>query len=202
MLAVFLAGLVLTVVAFRAIRRRTRRWKIEYDAVGWELTRAQRKLHPGRARFERLAIRILIWVPSLLAFVVLFFFQVASHLICPGAQTLGPYRLKIPWTLAILPVPELPTHSFVLTFAIVGTHGGFGVTPFWRGQILSSEMGFGSRRADSGSSGPQARYEEERRAEATRVLRKEFQLSGVTLMCWQYLPSHRWRTRSAGSGLW
>lgn len=201
-LAAFLAGLVLTVVAFCAIRRRSRPWKIEYDAIGWELTRAERKLHPNRARLKRLAIRILVWVPSLLAFVVLFFFPTASHLIRPGSQTLGPYRLYIPWTLAIMPMPGLPAHSSVMVWAIVDSRGGFGVTPFWRGEIFSSEMGFGSLKTDPDGSASQARYEEEKRARATQLRRKEFQLGRVALTCWQYLPTPRLPNRSAGSGLW
>lgn len=147
-LAILFAGLVLTVVAFWAIRRRTRPWKTEYDAVGWELTQAERKLHPSRARLRRLAMRILVWAPSLLAFVVLFFFPAASHVIRPGTQTVGPYRLYIPWTIAIVPVPEVPADSFILAFALVGSDGGFGVTPVWRGEVFSSEMGFGSLKAD------------------------------------------------------
>ena len=200
--ALFLGGLVLTIVAFRAVRRRTRPWKIDYDAVGWELTRAERKLHPRRARVQRLATRVLVWAPSLLAFVVLFFFPAASHLIRPGTQTLGPYRLYIPWTLAILPAPQVPDARFIWTGAMVGSHGGFGVTAFWRREIFSSIMGFGSRKADPDNSVLEAKYAEQRRAEATQLLRKEFQLSGVELICWQYLSTYRGRMRIAGSGLW
>src|SRR5438270_5048114 len=73
---VFFAGLSIAILVFVVIRRKTRRWKIEYDAIGWALTRTERKLHPTRARNKRIAVRIIIWAPSVIAALVLLFFPV------------------------------------------------------------------------------------------------------------------------------
>src|SRR5580693_8860807 len=43
-------GSLLTIAGFVLLRRKTRPWKIQYDAVGWGLARVERKLHPTRAK--------------------------------------------------------------------------------------------------------------------------------------------------------
>src|SRR5580658_6277135 len=60
-------GILLAIVGFIAVRGKTRKWKIEYDAVGWTLAQAEGKLHPTLARRKRIARRILVWAPSLIA---------------------------------------------------------------------------------------------------------------------------------------
>ena len=61
--SIFWLGLLITMAGFFVFRRKTWPWKIRYDAVGWELERAKRKLHPTRAQYKRTARRILIWLP-------------------------------------------------------------------------------------------------------------------------------------------
>jgi hypothetical protein len=187
--ALFPAGLFLTMVAFSAVRRKTRPWKIRYDAAGWQLDQIERRLHPVRARSKRIAVRIFVWIPSLIAAGVLFFFPAASHLVRPSPQALGPYRLSIPWTLAIVPMPKVSNGSFVTAFALTGSNGDSAVTPFWEATIFSSEMDFGSAPAGPVMPAWMAKYEEQEHTRASWLLRKEFQLSGVALTCWQYMPS-------------
>jgi hypothetical protein len=189
-------GILLAIVGFIAVRGKTRKWKIEYDAVGWTLAQAEGKLHPTLARRKRIARRVLIWMPSLIAAGVLFFYPEAFHLVHPGSQKLGPYRVSIPWTLAIMPVPGVPADSVVTALALLGSDGNLYWTPFWRRELFSSEMSFESRKSDADDLAYRLQYAKRMHAEGTQVLRKEFRLSDVGLTCWQYsLPDRRplWR---------
>ena len=98
----FVCGLLLTAAAFLVFLRKNRAWKFQYDVVGWEISRAHRKLRPRCAQYKRMVRRTLVWAPSALAALVLFFFPVASHLLHPGSQYLRHYHVPIPWTVTVL----------------------------------------------------------------------------------------------------
>jgi len=121
--AAFCSGLLATVAGFVALRHKTRPWKIEYDAVGWAARRAERKLHPIRSKYKRIAGRTLLCVPSAVALLVLLFLPVASHMMHPGPRYLGHYRVSIPWTLTAMSVPGVPADDFVIAFALIGSDG-------------------------------------------------------------------------------
>jgi hypothetical protein len=76
-----LAGLFLTAGALLILRRKTWR-EVEYDTSAWLRSQAEWKSHPTRTRYKRIAARILDWVPSAIAALVLLFFPVANP---PGA---------------------------------------------------------------------------------------------------------------------
>ena len=198
--AVLDAGVVLTIVGFVLLRRRTRPWKLEYDAVGWALTQTERKQHPTRARYKRVVSRILVWTPSVIATTVLLFFPAASHLIRTGPQNLSHYRVSIPWTLAVIPVPGVSSGNFVAAFTLIGSTGKFGLTPLWKGEVFSSEMGFGSLLRGDDDSEFDNRMTELRHVGATQLIRRDFRLSDVPLTCSQYLPPHDWPFRRRGIG--
>jgi len=184
-------GLVLTVVGFRALRRKNRPWKIEYEADRWELERADRNLHPVRARYKRIAKRVLVCMPSLAAAVVLFYFPVATHVVHPGSHHLRYYRVPIPWNVAILTPPVLqPAHGFVWALASNPTKGGFGVIQFWDRAKMSSAMEFISINPDADPILFNTWFSGSRTPLADQKYRREFQLSGVELICWQYQYSH------------
>src|SRR5579872_7111512 len=190
--ALFLAGLLLTVVGFWAVRRKTRRWKIQYDAVGWALSRAETKIHPTLARRKRIAKRLFVWMPSVIAAAVLFFYPAAFHFLRPSSQNLGPYRVAIPWALAIM--PGIGTHGDqIIAFAPLGSHGNFGWMPFWRREPFSSAMIFISGKSYADNSEYRVQYAKEMHAEGTQVVLKGISLGGVGLTCWQYKVSDRWR---------
>lgn len=199
------AGVALTIVGLVLLRRRTRPWKIEYDAVGWALTQTERKLHPTRSKYKRIVSRILVSMPCVIAATVLLFFPAASHLIRPGSQYLAHYRVSIPWSLMVTAVPGVPSDNFVTAFTLIGSHGKFGLTPFWKRELFSSEMGFGSQQRGADSSEFDNRITELRHVGATQFLRRDFQLGDVALACSQYVPPHDWpfRRQSIGSpSLW
>lgn len=201
--AVLDAGVVLTIVGFVLLRRRTRPWKLEYDAVGWALTQTERKLHPTRTKYKRITKRILVWVPSAIAAGVLFFLPVATHLVHPRRHFLKYYRVPIPWNVAVFSPPG--AYSYVLAFASSSRKGRFGVTPFWDSKQLSSEMHFGSVNPDAGTFEFNARYTALRRTGAAQELRKEFRLGDVAFTCWQYVHPYRYATRvgpSSTEPLW
>jgi hypothetical protein len=203
--AVLYSGWLLTIVGFVALRRKTRPWKIEYDAVGWALSKSERKLHPTFSRYKRVVSRILVWMPSVIATTVLLFLPIASHLIRPGSQYLTHYRVSIPWTLMVSPVPGVSSDSFVAAFTLIGSNGKLGLTPFWQGEVFSSEMGFGSNLHVVDASESSNRITERRHVGVTQLSRRGFRLGDLALTCWQYLPPEDWRygRRSTGSAaLW
>ena len=52
---VFYSGVLLTTGALFVVRQKTRAWKIRYDAVGYQRSQTERKLHPIRFRGKRIA---------------------------------------------------------------------------------------------------------------------------------------------------
>jgi hypothetical protein len=201
----FICGLSLTAIALLQLRRKTCRERSEHDLVGWKRSQAQRKLHPTRTKYKRVAARILIWAPSAIAALVLFFFPVASHLLHPSSRYLAHYYVRIPWTYAVIPSEGWRTnlahilipsrraeYNWFLVVVNSSGRGRFGMTPFlvwpfWNTLQPISEITFESdpNAAVLGSETVKARSES-----ATQV--REFRLGGVELTCWQY----RWTYRS------
>jgi hypothetical protein len=183
----FYFGLFLTLVEFFRLRRRTRPWKIKYDAVGFEIGQAERRMHPSRARFKRIVGRTLLWLPSAIAVFVLFFFPVATHAFHPRSQYLTHYRIPIPWTFTVLPGPGL---EWVCALFNDRDNGRFGLTHFWAAGELSSQMIFQSIDPRADTFEFNHKMNELHRGGAAQVLRRDFQLDDVALTCWQFLPRH------------
>jgi len=142
-LLAFVFGLLLSTKGLLLFRRKTRPWKIAYDAIGWELSRAERKLHPSRARYKRMVRRTLVCVPSAIAALVLFFFPAASHILNPQWHYLKRYRVPIPWTVTVFAVRGLPAErNSVVAFVSNSGRSRFGMTPFWGAEGISSFMSF------------------------------------------------------------
>lgn len=173
------AALAITVAGFLAWRRKTQSWVVEYYADLWETERAERKLHPARARFKRRAKRILVWVPSLIAAVVLLDFPVATHVVCPALKH---YRVPIPWNIAVVTPPWVPGGRDILGFATNARNGRFGMPRFWDIRENSSAMDFESR--------PDYAEASEYSGSAAGFLRKDFRSNGLTLTCWQSVNSY------------
>jgi hypothetical protein len=185
---VFWLGVLATTVGFFALRQKHRDWKIEYDAEGWRASRAERKLHPIRARYKRTARRILIWVPSAIAAFVLFFFPALSHLLQPHAQYLTHYHVAVPWSFTIW---RLDWPDSLFAYGTSSGRGRFGLTPYWGREYRFSLMTFESLDRDSVN----YRYlrSETQRQGASQVLRREFRLGDVPLVCWQFKPAPKWK---------
>jgi len=175
-------GFLLSVLGFFLARRYTRPWKIEYDAAGYLLNQAERRLHPTRTRYRRTVNRILLWAPSAIATFVLLFYPIASHLWHPTSRYFPRFRIPIPWTYTVWRFSQSPVN---LVFVYVD-HGGkarFGIMPFW-GNWDFSYMVF----ATGGSDGiPYAQKEA-----ATQGPTSEFQLRNVHITCFQFLPKRTW----------
>lgn len=191
LLLIILFGLLPTSVGFMAIRR-TRPWKPEYDSAAWALARAKRRLHPTRARYKRIALRIIVWVPSMIAALVLFFFPVATHLLHPSSKYFTHYRVPIPWTFTVFQGGyRQPANSWVDVIFSSSGRGRFGMTPFpmapfWHELQPISHVVFESN--TNGDTFDYSGMMEARRRGATDVLNRELRLGDVACTCWQYRP--------------
>jgi hypothetical protein len=184
----YAVGLILSGFGFAGLRRVTRAWEIESDAADWERSRAERKLHPARARCKRMAVRIGVWVPSAIAAGVLFFLPVATHAVHPGSHYLRHYRVPIPWNTFVLSSSSRPFgYGYAAAFASSGGMARFGVRPFWDSEPLSSEMVFQSFEPEDRLPDISHWYAAPRGAGAVQEVRREFQLGGVGLTCWQHV---------------
>jgi MFS family permease len=143
-----LAGVAATIFGFVVVRRKTRRWKFEYDVVSWTISQSARKLHPTRASYKRMAKRVLVWVPSAIAAGVLLFFPVATHVVHPNSHYLRHYLVPIPWTFAVFPSPG-GTAPYSTVVAFGGSNGQLGFAPFWDHRRLPSVLAVGSIKGDA-----------------------------------------------------
>jgi hypothetical protein len=182
------SGLLLAFVGLLKFRRKTRPWKIRYDAAGYQLEQAERKVHPTRVRFKRMLYRTLVCVPSAVAALVLFLFPVTSHFLHPRSQYLRHYRVPILWTATafLFRGPEAGT-DLVVAFVSGSAHGRYGATPFWDTDPRLSVMTF------SGADMSTVDYRDQTSVlpkAASRVFRSDFREGAVPFTCWQYQPSY------------
>lgn len=140
-----------------------------------------------RGRTRSRAAKVLIWIPSLLAALVLFFFPIASHLPNPGSHFLTHYRVPIPWTVTVYEFQELAddcslVEAHVRNFGM----GQFGAMLFWDRSAFTSSLTFGNFRSD-----PDV-WSSDRRG-ATELSRKEIVVGDIAVSCHQYTRgSKRW----------
>jgi len=192
----FVIGLVVTAASLIVIRRKTRRFKIQYDAANWTASRPFRQLHPKRAKYLHMLRRCLIWFPTACAAFVLFFFPVASHIVHPRSHFLRHYRVPIPWNFMVFSSSPGPPEEYSVVNALASStgKGRFGITPFWDREYMPSLMVFGSV-------GPNGSFEinhmsaESRRKGAAQLTKRDFQLGRFNLSCWQYLSHQNWANR-------
>jgi hypothetical protein len=178
-------GFLLTIGGWLIFRREMRPWKLEYDAAGWALDRAERKEHPGRAKCKRVLRRILLYVPSAIAAMVLFCFPFMSHLLHPSSRYLRNYRIPIPWTYIVWPLPPYGDVTVIARSDV--SRWPFSMMPLWDSSLRFSIMTFGSAGPDV--FGFEAKLAEDERTGATRGVEREFRLDTVALSCWQFVPA-------------
>ncbi len=199
---VLVFGCFMSLVAFVVVRRKTRPWRFEYDATGWALAQAERRLHPVRARVKRTAKRILIWVPSMIAALVLFFYPIATHLVRPGGFHSSGYRVPIPWTFTIILSPN-SSPDFVSAFFTSKGRGRFGTTPFivlpfWETFEPISFISFEAQRAEPAS----FMIETAKTRAGPEIFKREFWAADHEFTCLQYRPSRRFGTWPADGFEW
>jgi hypothetical protein len=140
---VFWLCFLLTVAAILWFRRKTRSWKIQYDAAGYLRKKMEGESHFLRARVKKEVFRTILRVPSAPAAVVVFFFPFATHLASPNSQNVRGYCVPIPWKDTILFLPGRPPGvDFVEALTTSSGSGRFGVTPFWSQEAELSRMRF------------------------------------------------------------
>ena len=193
-----LVGMLLTVGGWLLFHRKLRPWKLEYDVAAWELSRAELKQHPGRARRKGILRRSLVWIPSAVAAMVLLYFPAMSHLAHPSSRYLAHYRVPIPWSCVVFPMSD----RFIQALGERDGSGLFGMTSFWLPHLDFSSMLFSSVPADLDAEWFNHKMAEKRREGASEVATREFRLDTATLTCWQYIPSPRRSEDLSGPAYW
>jgi hypothetical protein len=178
-------GLIVTPAVFFATRKKTREWKIEYDAAKWIEDRQKTNRSPNRAKRVRAVWRYLLWVPSACAALVLVFFPAASQL--RYGHRPGNFRIPIPWTWTIH--MEYGDGTRYYSMQAVMSRGGigrFGVNPFWSMNPSLSLVWFRSV-SPIGPFQLDRKQREQERASATQISKREVVLADMPVTCWQYL---------------
>ena len=123
-------GVALTGFSWFAIRAKSSKWKIRQEAARWLLERSRQNLHPNRGKRSRTIRRLLIWLPSVCATLVVIFYPLASHVLYTSA--LKPYRVAIPWTWTILREFKMYDGVSSVVYTVFDSQGvgRFGLTPF------------------------------------------------------------------------
>jgi hypothetical protein len=191
----FLSGLFLTAVIMLLLRQIASRGHVKCDSVGWTHSKAERRLHPIRRKCRRIAMHVLVWMPSAMAALVLFFFPLVTHLVRPGSRYLRHYSVPIPWSFMVLPRPGPLADDWGNDVLGRGSGTGrFGMTPAgllpwtngeWMGPEQLSWMSFMNARVYS----IEATVMEARsRGIDLKVLSREFKLGSIEVTCYQYRP--------------
>jgi hypothetical protein len=169
----FVSGNILMNVLLIYHRRKTRDQWINAEAAKWLRIRG---LHDE----GRKAVRLLLWLPSVFALWVLFFFPLATHVIIhPSSRYLPNFRIPIPWTWTALSVC-VGDNCWVDAVISSKGRGRIGATPFWPTAQLSM-VTFGAMSSeyyDASDWRPEGVGQV-----PTIVLR----LGDMPLPCWQYL---------------
>lgn len=178
-----LLGLAVLVAAILAVRRKTRQLDIEYEAAKWLAKRSTQRSN-SRRRLRATIRQCLLWLPSVIAAFVLFFYPVASHIVHPGERFLTHYRVPIPWTWE-LRLRQRDSDGFSYVHASLDSEGSrrFGMTPHWL-RDTPANVYFASRiwRPETELS-----YEKLQRANTTNVSRLELRAGDSPIICWQYM---------------
>jgi hypothetical protein len=182
---IFCFSFLLALAGFVLFRRKTQAWKTEYDAVGYALKKAQSKLHPTRAKCNRMLQRTIIWAPSAVAAMVVFLFPLATHLLHPSSQYLRHFRIPIPWTATVFSLPGGAYRpDWIEALVSSSGHGRYGVTPFWDSDPRFSIMTFWSDTIGTDETVTTI-------DDTADVLSKEFRIGAVPLTCSQYRPTYK-----------
>jgi hypothetical protein len=182
---VFICGTGLTICILLAIRRKTRKWKINYAAENWLQQRAKSQLAPHQAGRARRLRHLLLWLPSFCAGMVLCFFPLASHFLYSGK--LLDYRVPIPWAWTVVYRYQNPGLASTASALIASDGlGRFGVTPFWQKHVNYSVTSFA---AYTWSLSPEDKRQMDflRRQNATDISTSEFTVGELHFSCVEYL---------------
>jgi len=180
----FPGAVLVAFAAVRPLRRRTRSWKIAYDAEGYLLSKAERQCHPTLVRYKRLATSVLVCLPSVIAAFVLFFLPVATHLAHPSSHYLPHWIIPIPWNLQIHRWPE---YNYVVALSSGNPHTrDFGLTS----TSLSSAMHFHSVPATEWA---EQQRDRERHPRDSPPNERWFSPGGVRISCLQDRYYEAWR---------
>jgi hypothetical protein len=168
-------GIAATAIIFASLRRRTRKHYLEYEL--------SRYSEAGKRRRGLTGIwRLVLWLPSALALLMLIFFPVGSHILHPDGHYLRYYRIPIPLTWVVLDQWVSASEQSWVTVAPSGDGiSRFGLTTLRREQPVSI-MGFMS------SDQPyDPDFQEWTRSGAVNISRMVLR-GRIPLICWQFVP--------------
>ena len=185
---VFICGTALTICTLLAIRRKTRKWKINYAAEKWLRQRSKPPVSSAYARRSRRLLQSLLWLPSLCAALVLCFSPLASHVLYSGR--LIDFRVPIPWAWAVVYRYQNPG-LFSSVDALIASNGlgRFGVTPFWQKHANYSVASFAVY-TWSLNSEDERQMDFLRHMNATDISTSEFTVGELHFSCVEYLTHY------------
>ena len=192
----FISGLLLTVVGWLALRRKTRRWKIEQDAVRWMASRSFEKKYPHRAKWLRIVWRWLLWVPSACAALAVFFLPVTSHILLFGRHLMPHYRLSVP--LSWMVIRGFGGYPFASTFFTGEGANKYGMTAMWFSNSMPSAATF--MVSDPAVASHWYLPEHElATGRATHLAKRDFKMGTTTMSCWEYRQDYQYSAEIARS---
>jgi hypothetical protein len=125
----FFGTLLASVLAFVLFRRKSRKWKIAFDAEIFLEDRNFRRLYPRRAKLARQLRRSSMWFPSLIAALAVVFLPAMSHLVFSSRHLVPHYKFSVPLNWGIL--KSRGPYPFVWVFFSNEGSARYGLTPIW-----------------------------------------------------------------------
>lgn len=189
----FFGPLILSAVGFFMFRRRSRRWKIKYDAANYLTYRSRRRLNPWRAKRIRTTWHCLRWVPSICAAFALFFLPVASRIVYPANFLVTGFRFSAPLNWMMIETGDDRPRSSN-SAAIFSNEGAahYGLTPMWFTHSQPSVASFSTK--DSWVPDDWYRPNREaREGHPTHIAKNEFVIGTTTVKCFEYWDTYEER---------
>ena len=186
--------------------RKARKWGVELESQRW-MTERQSGITPAQRKSRTRAIRLSLWIPSLIVLIVFLFLPeiwgMATHIQHHRAGRLEEYdfpftayEVKIPPTWIIQYQHSDATFRDSWVFGMAGRGMAFGVTPYISGSVPLSSWGIRTKPYNELADSNITRWVL-KRYRPTRT--QDFLIGDAVLSCQEYSPLEAgvWRTAAS-----
>ena len=173
--------------AFILFRRKSKKWKLKWDAEAYLDFRERMRATPeGTRRLEKLR-RGLLWAPSLCAAFVLFFQPLASRTIFSARHLVPHYQFSVPLNWMIV-----KSRYDLFTWTAFNNEGAlrYGFTPIWMNRTYRSGAVFGWTDFRTPYEWWKPRHEMES-GKRTDIAAPSFTIGRLKVQCWEYTTRYR-----------